>query len=572
MKKTAQSQEHLRKIFYFALQILQTKAFLSLQELKIYWKEITGSSSGFNSSHMIKYLHQLLPVEKWKSSNQKGVYLFHKGVELQKKIIELNQQNSFNKDKMDFLMMFLSSQARIVSQFILLSHIGASQAQMAYNWNVPQIISKMNSLFQQFGVDLSSYFENKHTLIPDSQWKQIQKLGTTVYTRLPSKRKGGKKPWEILHPQAVAIISDHIQRIDTHIPPNLETLTHYASGITLSQLSQILQEEKAHNSIEFAPKITSLWRAFQGRRQRGNIPIRLLTTLKCQTKSHAHRSLLLKLHQLERDIMFFDSQQPDYSPKGQIIAIDDLAMIELDNLIFNQKQWSLKKRLAPSTDYEKGNRIIFSSHLFLTPHTKNNLLRRKKLLPPLPRFDTDILPVWYRSHTEKLKENGSMFIDITDRSGFLCAVLKPYSKTVNSSGEKKHTHFSKPSSGAQHAFDLYQLLKSPPTSLRNLVFNSAETCLPYLVLTRDNGEDQNLQRIENVLPYWQMMLALDLDALKIASYSPGNSKDHPVEQGNRSLKRTLKGRIISSGDGTQQAFQSSMNSVKNFFRGVYPCW
>jgi hypothetical protein len=119
----------------------------------------------------------------------------------------------------------------------------------------------------------------------------------------------------------------------------------------------------------------------------------------------------------------------------------------------------------------------------------------------------------------------------------------------------------------QHTADLYQLLDTPPQTLRHLVKTPSNDTVPFLVLTRDNGEDQTIVRLANVFPYWQLMKQLDLDALKITAYCPGRSKEHPPEQGNRSLKRTLKGHVISSGTGNEEAFDTAILRAQNLFLG-----
>jgi len=67
-----------------------------------------------------------------------------------------------------------------------------------------------------------------------------------------------------------------------------------------------------------------------------------------------------------------------------------------------------------------------------------------------------------------------------------------------------------------------------------------------------------------VFPVWQLMKQHKLNGVKIICYCPGNSKDHPAETGNRTLKVNLKGHIIPSKSGSEQDFDSLI-AAKNVF-------
>lgn len=113
---------------------------------------------------------------------------------------------------------------------------------------------------------------------------------------------------------------------------------------------------------------------------------------------------------------------------------------------------------------------------------------------------------------------------------------------------------------------MYQVLLKP--SSESLIKAPDGGVAPFIVLTRDNGADQTVLQLENVFPVWQVMLKLNLDSVQIICYCPGNSKDHPVEQGNRSIKIQVRGHIISSGAGTAKDFQTAAKAAKDHLNGA----
>jgi hypothetical protein len=517
-----------------------------------------------NQHHLLTYKIFFFSVSFYQPSKKQGGVLFLQNFAVMQKYIELSleRQSKLTNNHMVYLTSFLSAQAKIIFKYAIMKILGQEIVLKDYHWSPTKIINNMNTYEASF----HKFFENFKSISNpdriDNFFKQVSRIASKINI-FPKK---GRIPWELSNPIAVAAIMEQIHHLDTNIPADLETPLHYVGGISLLQLEKSLKILKEQGKIPHAPKLKAISAAFMGRRKRNNLPIRFLNTCKTLGKNHPHRKLLLQLHQLERDLLFFNNESETYD--AQIVGVDDLAMIEMDNLIFNKPTWTGKRRFAPCTDFSKGKRIVFSSHLFLTPHTRTNFLRKEKKLPLLARYNVQELPFCYRQHQNKLtstRNQASGFIEMSDRTGFFSAVIKPYCKL--SGTETKHAMFSKPSTGVQHAVDLYQLLNQPPDNLKHLI-RPNEELVPFLILTRDNGGDQTVTRLENVLPYWQLMKALSLNGIKIICYCPGNSKDHPVEQGNRTLKRVLRGHVIKSNDGTEENFEQAMKQIQHLFRNT----
>jgi hypothetical protein len=397
-KKNEIQKESYRQLMNYTCLKLQEQNFVFLTDVARQWN---NTQTRFHTTRFCCLIGEIISdVEIRKFSKKFGIVLFCKTVDYQAQYLSFSNKpiiQQLTTSQIDFFFLFLSSSAKIVVKALLLAHLGPSFVRDVYGWKAASICSRMQQYEENFRTNLFTYLEkhNPTGRTPDSLWCQISRLAQN--SAKSGKRRGGRVPWELKEPSAAAIICEKIQNLDSYIPANLETPSHYVSGISLSQLEKLLKEEKEKGTITIAPKAPTIWKAFLGKNKRGNIPVRLLNTLKCIGKKHPHQEMLRKFHQLQRDILFSQLLNNCLPPHSfLIIGIDDLAMIELDILIFNQKKWSIKQRLAPSTDFIKGNRLIFSSHLFLTPHTVDNMKRKQKLLPPLPRFKVENLPTYRR--------------------------------------------------------------------------------------------------------------------------------------------------------------------------------
>lgn len=433
----------------FVNDTLATEKYLKFSSLKDFWKTTQikfGVKTKFHSSRVTTHLLSQLPVVIWKLSKNTEGYIFKAEFDPYEEIIRNSSKPNFiSVQQMDFWCMFFEPKPRLLFQYLLFLHLG-NVVQKTYRWNLEKCQSNTIFIEKQFREAIAKYFNSVHTPDPAQQWKQLVCTARRIGHEKTHHR--GRKPWEIKAPKTAAAIVEFIHHKGTTILPNLENQTHYVGGVSLKSFQGHLAKLKASGEIECAPKARSISSAFQGYNKRGNLPIRFLSSIKCQTRNHPDQELLLNLHQLERDLLFSLSKE-GLLPRGSfaIIGIDDLAMIELDVLIFNKKQWSTNSRCAPSTDFQKGRRLIFTSFLFLSLSTLNNKLRENGQLPPLPRYNHSNLPVWDRNQLEALLkerdfDNGPVKIKTSDRSGYLSAVLKPYCKEVDSKKKKKYMSLS----------------------------------------------------------------------------------------------------------------------------------
>jgi hypothetical protein len=143
--------------------------------------------------------------------------------------------------------------------------------------------------------------------------------------------------------------------------------------------------------------------------------------------------------------------------------------------------------------------------------------------------------------------------------------VKPWKKEKG-----EHVSFSQPSSGAQHICDIFQVLelaKAGSDFNRDLVTNLANRSeySTHMLLTSDNGPDESLTSLSVALPLFILFLRLDLDVLEKYQCTPGNSKMNPVEMAQRSVKRPLKGKMISCENGTEEEYNEVFDNVKQMF-------
>jgi hypothetical protein len=298
---------------------------------------------------------------------------------------------------------------------------------------------------------------------------------------------------------------------------------------------------------------------------------------------HEDRKLLQALHQNMRDYYVSNEQ---YRGQVALLCMDDLEKMPLDQLAYNGKRLTVggADRLAPASNFEKGNdtrKLIFSTYLVLTTATKANQERLTGKRVKLERVHTQIsqLPLSARQqHRAKKKNNKkrnndnnhnyndddgenakieSVQFAVTDRSGIPIVVIKNWA-TKN----KEHIRFSQPSTALQHAEDLIQVVaavtnQNAPEHYEPLkqLLGRDNNVTPYLILTSDGATEHSVRLLQNVLPLWEMLRVLDLDAIEKIHFCPGHSKDNPDEMLNRTVKRVLKGRYMQKGDGEQETME-----------------
>jgi hypothetical protein len=100
---------------------------------------------------------------------------------------------------------------------------------------------------------------------------------------------------------------------------------------------------------------------------------------------------------------------------------------------------------------------------------------------------------------------------------------------------------SQPSSGVQHCCDLYQVLhimQHGDEFSSQLVTNpdNRSKLSSHLILFSDNGPDESAVSLAVALPLFILFLINNFDVLEKYQCTPGNSKENPVEMGNRTVK------------------------------------
>ena len=268
--------------------------------------------------------------------------------------------------------------------------------------------------------------------------------------------------------------------------------------------------------------------------------------------------------------------------KGQVVLIcdDDLEKTVLDQIAYNGKGMVVgtQRRLGSTSNYDHDRKVIVSSALILTKDTKANHDREENRRKPLKRYKSSLasLPLKVRREllavnkeptAETLKE---VEVTTTDRSGIPFAMIKNWIK-MGGSGDEKHGKYSQPSTAVQHVLDLSYVLaciqrpENPEKYARLREYlcdrNDNSKVVPYIILTTDGAGENTARHLQNVLPLVALFVKFDLDGIELHHYCPGHSKENPVEMLNRSEKRPIKGRVISSGNGTRQDMEKAKKAV-----------
>ncbi len=245
------------------------------------------------------------------------------------------------------------------------------------------------------------------------------------------------------------------------------------------------------------------------------------------------------------------------------MCADDLEKMQLNHMAYNKKRPVLEghERTAPTYTFDSDRKLTFTTFLVLTTDTRANQERENGERPLLNRVQThtSMLPLAVRQQMNaENAENGtplpekqaSVRFPITDRGGIPIAVIKSWAKS-----EGEHLPHSQPSSSFQHAEDMVQFVHEIARARRSqgvpAKYSSAQGLLgsdgqavPYIILTTDGPNEQSVRWLQNVLPLWCVLMALDLDGIEKIHYCPGHSKDNPDEMLNRTVKDTFRGIYI----------------------------
>lgn len=113
-------------------------------------------------------------------------------------------------------------------------------------------------------------------------------------------------------------------------------------------------------------------------------------------------------------------------------------------------------------------------------------------------------------------------------------------------------------------------MKSENKFFSDLVTNPGDRSQisPHLILFSDNGPDEAAHSLTVALPLFMLFLKLNLDVLEKYQCTPGNSKENPVEMGNRTVKRPLKGRVIQCLTGTKEEYTDIIATVSQLYSTV----
>lgn len=390
----------------------------------------------------------------------------------------------------------------------------------------PLLISVLHSIFgdkylkKEYGIwnskkqteKVSTSIETYKETLEDGKSKHIAKKN--AIGQLIPKQKGGIRAWE-LDEKTVGLVVDIISQNGATIHPSLNTDDLY-NPVDTTTLLKILKEAEKNGWIPHAPSRDAFLRALSmvGASHRCTLSIKMLYTKKVKCNSnHPHLDLINKYHQNNRDRLHFLMSQK----KGFHIAMDDLAALECDSLVFNGQILCTESQHAPTYNFQKQFKMIISSYLILHLDTKSNIERQEGKRRGLDRYDTQNLP--YHIKREEISENGPIKIFVSDRTGTAMAAVKKYAKRKN--GE--HEEWSQPSNHGQHTNDILCLLRSFAADAENnqLILDNEREIMPYLVLTSDGGDDQSIKSLRNIVMLFTLMQELDLNILEKITYCPG---------------------------------------------------
>lgn len=467
--------------------------------------------------------------------------------------------------------------------------LGNQRVQQYFGWtNIPELTKNYLTVERQISTEIEKYLNPTKitTTKLRSKHKQIQKICQQVTHDVMSS-KTYRKAWEQKFPEIVNAIVEFIHSKGARILPSLADDRLFIESIRIEDIHQHLEELKKIGIFTFIPEMEALRRSLTNKTSklaRNAISIQLCPAKKISVHEHPHKGVLLKHAQLLRDIIFYgENRQSNYQP-GLVLfcCSDDLSQIPTDSLIKGlgcfRGLWTKVGTVphAPCYDFPNGHRLVFSSNLFLTPHNNNNKLRIKGTLHNLQRFGSwESLPIWERQYITKeeyeksLSENKQQgkgySLQATDRSGIGIVMIRPYCKEKIGT-QMKHLPWSRPSTPIQHSIDRMQIYDEMLKSNHSL-FGQNNQIAPYLIYASDNGTDQTVYRLESVMALYYEMKLLNLDGVEKSGFPPKNSKYNPAELVNMTVRSVISGKVLSSGNGSQEAMKELMESVRNILKG-----
>jgi hypothetical protein len=290
-----------------------------------------------------------------------------------------------------------------------------------------------------------------------------------------------------------------------------------------------------------------------------------------------------------------------------LIYMDDLEKLHCDRVAWMKKVVTslLAPHLVPYSDYTPNLDvgIILSSFLVMSEETKLNTMRKEGKVKPLVRTNSKHLPLTVREVQEQQneaqgKENATVKMSVTDRTGFGVVVTKKWGKDSQQAKKKNaqdkgHLPWSQPSNGLQHCDDLKfwitkiiseanisrtrsqmrQEQAAPQaeiTKLHEIMCHkdNKKACVPWLTIVSDGGSDETMRNAENLLPLVQLMWDLDLDGVDKFLTCPGHSKMNPDERLNCQAKRPLRSQVILSGNKTKDDLTKAEETVLKLSEGT----
>ena len=143
---------------------------------------------------------------------------------------------------------------------------------------------------------------------------------------------------------------------------------------------------------------------------------------------------------------------------------------------------------------------------------------------------------------EKLKRHRLIPVQIfeTEYTGIASVSISPYFKPAatdisvpRNEFDNSQAEFSQKASKTRHLQQLDSHLNSfkADDSLKHIVCTKGDKIIPYMVIYSDGGQDQNFDRLENLIPSVEFFQNIDLDFLELWNFCPGNSKMNPAELG-----------------------------------------